>query len=42
MLNIDKVTTTFATTTKQTASNATELSQLANQLKDAISRFKLD
>ena len=42
MLNIDKVTTTFATTTKQTATNASELSQLANQLKDAISRFKLD
>ena len=42
MSNIDKVTTSFAATARQTASSTEDLSRLATQLKEATSGFKLD
>ncbi len=42
MVSIDKVTTTFASTTKLTALSARKLSTLSAQLKDDVSSFKLD
>ncbi len=42
IMEIEDVTTTFASTTQQTANHADGLSQLAENLKNAISGFKLD
>ncbi len=41
IMNIDDVTASFATTTQETATHATELSQLAIKLKSAISGFNI-
>ncbi len=42
MSDINKVTTSFASTTKQTASSAMKLSELSKRLKTDVSIFKLD
>jgi methyl-accepting chemotaxis protein len=42
MSNIDQVTTSFASTTRQTAENSEELAKLSSQLKESIAGFKLE
>ena len=42
MSDIDQVTATFASTTKQTATSAGDLTTLSQRLEEAVSRFKIN